>query len=154
MGHLVSICKASGHEHSVPAAYSLQPPATPAVPLWGSGSPRREFLHVDDLAEACLFIMSLDEKEFCSLLAAHRAPLINIGCGKDISIRELALLINDIVGYEGAVIFDQSKPDGTPQKLLEVSRASALGWSANVTLPDGIRRTYEWYVSGRERRIR
>jgi GDP-L-fucose synthase len=146
MCSLVSICRESGRGHCLPTAGLLLPPATPAVPVWGSGFPRREFLHVDDLADACVFMMNLDEKEFRSLVAVHGSPLINIGCGTDVTIRELALLIKEIVGYEGGVTFDHSKPDGTPQKLLDISKASNLGWSPKITLADGIERAYEWYA--------
>jgi GDP-L-fucose synthase len=112
--------------------------------LWGSGSPRREFLHVDDLADACLFIMSLEDKAFHSLLSLYQTPLINIGWGKDISIKELTVLIKEVTGFEGDFIFDTTKPDGTPQKLLDVRRLSELGWQAKISLRDGIRKTYDW----------
>jgi GDP-L-fucose synthase len=107
-----------------------------AVTIWGSGSPRREFLHVDDLADACLFLMkNYDDTD-----------IINIGVGQDISIRELAWLIKGIVGFEGDVCFDPSKPDGTPRKLLDVSRLDALGWRSNISLRSGIKMTYAWFV--------
>jgi GDP-L-fucose synthase len=144
--NLVSICKASGRGYCLPAARSNLPSAMPAVPVWGSGIPRREFLHVDDLADACVFMMNLDEKKFRSLRAAHGSPLVNIGCGKDITIGELVLLIREIVGYEGEVTFDPSKPDGTLQKLLDISKASNLGWSPKINLADGIARAYDWYA--------
>jgi GDP-L-fucose synthase len=106
------------------------------VTLWGTGTPRREFLHVDDLAQACLFLM-----------AGYDSPeIINVGAGKDISIAELASLVATIVGYSGAVEFDTSRPDGTPRKLLDVSRLTQLGWRAKIGLTDGIRQTYEWYL--------
>ena len=108
----------------------------PSVILWGTGSPRREFLHVDDLSDACLFLMShYDESE----------P-INIGWGKDQTIRELAETISDIVGYKGSKKWDSGKPDGTPQKLLDVSRLTKKGWQAKVNLEDGIRDVYRWYL--------
>lgn len=108
-----------------------------AVEVWGSGTPRREFLHADDLADACLFLMqNYDEEQH-----------INVGVGMDISIRELAELIRDIVGYEGEISWDQTKPDGTPQKLLDVSRMEALGWKSRILLEEGVRSTYEWYKS-------
>lgn len=106
------------------------------VDIWGTGTPRREFLHVDDLADACLFLMQhYDDPE-----------IINIGTGKDITIRELAETIARIVGFEGRLRFDPSKPDGTPVKRLDVSRIHALGWEAAMPLKEGIRRTYAWYV--------
>lgn len=106
------------------------------VTVWGTGSPRREFLHVDDLADACLFIMNhYDQNE-----------IINIGVGKDISIKELAEMVKEIVGFEGDIYYDHSKPDGTPRKLLDVSRLESLGWQSRISLRDGIKQTYEWYL--------
>jgi GDP-L-fucose synthase len=105
------------------------------VTVWGTGTPRREFLHVDDLARACLFLLeNYDEPE----------P-INVGVGEDLSIRELAELVADIVGYEGSLEFDTSKPDGTPRKLLDVSKLHDLGWRAEIDLRDGLTETYAWY---------
>lgn len=116
----------------------------PSVVIWGTGEPRREFLHVDDLADGCLFIMNLAEKKFRSLFTIHRSPMINIGWGKDISIEELALLIKDVVGFPGDLSFDETKPDGTPRKLLDVSRMTELGWDPEITLREGIDKIYEW----------
>ena len=106
------------------------------VTLWGTGTPRREFLHVDDLADACVFLMNHYED----------SEIINIGVGKDISISELADLIKDIVGFKGAIRYDRTKPDGTPRKLLDVSKLRALGWQPKISLREGIERTYRWYV--------
>jgi GDP-L-fucose synthase len=107
-----------------------------SVTLWGSGTPRREFLHVDDCARACLFLLEhYDEPE----------P-VNVGMGEDVSIGELAELVADVVGYTGGIDWDTSKPDGTPRKLLDVSRLVALGWKPEIRLEDGIRSTYQWYV--------
>ncbi len=107
----------------------------PEVAVWGTGTPRREFLHVDDLASACRF-----------LLERYDSPeIINVGCGEDISIRELAELICEVVGFRGRLTFDPTKPDGTPRKLLDVARLRALGWQARISLRDGIRQTYEWF---------
>jgi GDP-L-fucose synthase len=111
-----------------------------SVEIWGTGSPRREFLFVDDLADAAVFLMhSYDSPE-----------IINVGTGKDISIKELAYLIKDIVGYEGGIHFDTSKPDGTPRKLLDVSKLLNQGWSPKNSLKEGIRKTYEWYLQNEE----
>ncbi|MBN2356407.1 GDP-L-fucose synthase [candidate division KSB1 bacterium] len=109
----------------------------PFVQIWGTGAPKREFLHVDDLADACVYLMNHYDG----------SNIINIGVGEDLSIKELALLIKKIVGYDGEMRFDTSKPDGTPRKLLDVSRLHALGWGAKIGLEEGIRRTYEWYQS-------
>lgn len=107
-----------------------------SVTIWGSGTPRREFLHVDDLADACVFLMNHYEE----------SEIINIGVGEDIRVKELAELIKEIVGFKGAIRYDQSKPDGTHRKLLDVSKLQALGWRPKVSLREGIERTYRWYV--------
>jgi GDP-L-fucose synthase len=101
--------------------------------VWGTGTPRREFLHVDDLADACVFLMEHD----------YPGPWLNIGFGEDVTIRELAETVMDVVGFRGRIVFDTTKPDGTPRKLLDVSRLSAQGWKAKTSLREGIRRTYE-----------
>lgn len=106
-----------------------------SVIIWGTGSPRREFLHVEDVADACVFLMNhYDDSE-----------IINIGCGQDVSIAELAMLVKDIVGYSGEIEYDTEKPDGTPQKLLDVEKLKALGWEPKLSLEEGIRQTYAWY---------
>jgi GDP-L-fucose synthase len=108
-----------------------------SVTLWGTGSPKREFLHVDDLAEACLFLLEkYDESE-----------IINVGFGQDCSIRELAETIQEIVGFTGKIQWDTSKPDGTPRKLLNVDKINKLGWKAKISLEDGIRQTYQWWTN-------
>ena len=105
--------------------------------VWGTGEPRREFLHVDDLAAACLL-----------LLEKYDSPeIINVGCGEDVSIRELAELICDVVGYNGEVLWDKTKPDGTPRKLLDVTKIRALGWQSTIPLRKGIAQTYEWFLA-------
>lgn len=112
------------------------------VTLWGTGSPRREFLHVDDLAGACLYVMEHYEGE----------AFLNAGVGEDVSIRGLAELVQRVVGFEGRIEWDSSKPDGTPRKLLDVSKLHALGWRAEIPFEDGVRSTYQWYrdhVAGR-----
>jgi GDP-L-fucose synthase len=109
----------------------------PSVVVWGSGTPRREFLFVDDLADALVFLMNNYSEE---------GP-VNVGVGEDVTIRELAELIGRIVGFDGEIHFDRTKPDGTPRKLLDVSRLHALGWRAHTALEDGIRTTYGWYLS-------
>lgn len=111
------------------------------ITVWGTGTPRREFLYSDDLAEACVFLMNLPEQKFDSLLRGDEPPLLNIGTGEDLTIRELAELICRTVGFSGELVFDSSKPDGTPRKLLDVSGVHALGWKARTTLEQGIRKT-------------
>jgi GDP-L-fucose synthase len=106
------------------------------VTVWGSGAPRREFLHVDDLAAACLHLLDCYDDDVA----------INVGTGTDISIRELAELTAEIVGWRGRLEFDTSRPDGTPRKLLDVSRLDRLGWKAGITLADGLAGTYRWYL--------
>src|SRR5215472_2888991 len=113
-----------------------------ALVVWGTGTPRREFLYSDDLAEACVHLMNLPDARFNSLLSEEEAPLINIGTGEDLTIRELAELISRVLDFDGELEFDTSQRDGTPQKLLDVSRIHALGWKAKVSLEEGIRRTY------------
>ena len=106
------------------------------VSVWGSGTPRREFLHVDDLADACFF-----------LLENYDSPeIVNIGCGEDVSIRELAEIVCEVLGFEGSLVFDISKPDGTPRKLMHVGRLLALGWKPRIALKDGIRDAYDWFL--------
>ena len=112
------------------------------VNVWGTGTPRREFLYSDDLAEACVFLLELAEDRFRTLLLQGQPPLINIGTGEDVTIRELAELICRLLGYSGGLVFDPAQPDGTPRKLLDVTRIRRLGWKPRVTLEEGIRRTY------------
>jgi GDP-L-fucose synthase len=111
----------------------------PTVVLWGSGKPRREFLHADDLADACLFLMQ----------GYDEAGLINIGTGEDIEIKELALLIQQIVGYKGEIVHDLSKPDGTPRKLMDVGKLHKMGWKPRLSLEEGIRQVYEDFKNTR-----
>lgn len=120
----------------------------PEVTIWGSGTPFREFIFVDDVAEACLFLMTLSGEPFDSLLGDSKAPaLVNVGTGCELTIRNLAETIQRVVGYQGELRFDASKPDGTPRKLVDVSKINSLGWRHTVELEDGIRRTYQWYLS-------
>jgi GDP-L-fucose synthase len=126
--------------HVLPALlrrfHDAQASGTPEVVVWGSGTPRREFLHVDDLADALLFLMER---------YADEAP-VNVGWGEDLTIRELATLVARVVGYAGRLSFDTSKPDGTPRKLLDVSRLQGLGWRPTIRLEEGLRQTYAWFL--------
>jgi GDP-L-fucose synthase len=115
------------------------------VVVWGSGSPRREFLYVDDMAEACVHILGLPDTIYDEIVKNMKPCLINIGMGKDITIKELAELVKEIVSFTGKIVFDTSKPDGTPQKLLDISRIDKLGWQAKISLREGITSTYDWY---------
>jgi GDP-L-fucose synthase len=110
---------------------------SPEFVVWGTGTPRREFLHSDDLASACLFLLEHYDDD------SH----INVGPGKDITVAELAHLIAEVVGYEGKLTFDTSRPDGTPRKVLDVSRLDALGWTPSISLKDGLTSMYQWYLA-------
>jgi GDP-L-fucose synthase len=127
------------NSHVLPALiakfWAAKQSSEPAVTIWGTGSPRREFLHVDDLADACLFLME----------NYSDAGLVNVGWGQDMTILELARTIQRKVGYLGALRFDASKPDGTPRKLLDVSKLNAMGWHAKIDLEEGLERTLGWY---------
>jgi len=112
-----------------------------SVTVWGSGKPLREFLHVDDCASACLFLIQNYEGE----------GIVNIGVGEDITIARLAGIVGEVVGFDGKIVYDSSKPDGTPRKLVDVSRINGLGWHASIGLEDGVRRTYEWYLENKVR---
>jgi GDP-L-fucose synthase len=117
------------------------------VVLWGTGTPRREFLYSDDLAEACLFLMNLNDQTFDSFVRSELdPPLVNVGSGKDQSIRELARLVAEVVGYDGELLFDPTKPDGTPRKLLDTSRLRSLGWRPAVSLREGLEATYQDFL--------
>lgn len=115
----------------------------PSVPIWGDGSPKREFMHVDDLAEACLYLMeSYDGKQF-----------VNIGVGNDISIKDLALMVKDVVGFEGELEFDTSKPSGTPRKLMNVGRLNDAGFTANIELREGIEHVYQDFLDNQDKYV-
>lgn len=119
----------------------------PEVIVWGTGSPRRELLHVDDMADASVFVMSLPDNDIDKHLANYPSPcFVNVGTGIDCTIRELALLVKKHTGFEGKIVFDTSKPDGTPLKLQDVSSLKELGWQSRISLEDGIKDTYEWFL--------
>lgn len=119
----------------------------PTVTVWGTGSPRREFLHVDDMADGCIHVMNLPDRVVSNTLTAYPAPcFVNLGTGTDLTIKELAELIQRIVGFEGNLVFDTTKPDGTLEKRLDVSRMTHLGWTARIPLAQGIQGAYAWYL--------
>ncbi len=132
--------------HVLPAlmrkAHEARISGSPEMVVWGTGAPRREFMHVDDLADAALFLM----------LNYDQAEIINVGTGFDVTIRELAEMVCRVVGYNGRLTFDTSKPDGTPQKLLDVSRLSALGWQARISLEEGMRDAYQWFLANENKK--
>ena len=122
------------------------------VEIWGTGSPMREFMHVDDLADACLFFMEKDKNQLNRLCVefGRQNFFFNVGTGKDISIKDLAFLMKDIFSFKGEIIFNKSMPDGTPQKLLDVSLMKTLGWSSKISLKQGLIDTYSWYENNLE----
>ncbi|MEL6643280.1 MAG: GDP-L-fucose synthase [Pseudomonadota bacterium] len=137
------------NSHVLPALirrfHEAQRDGTDTVTIWGTGTPKREFLHVDDMADASLFVMDLDRARY----EANTKPMlshINVGTGSDTSIADLAALVAEVTGFTGEIAFDTSKPDGTPRKLMNVSRLEAMGWRASIGLRDGIERTYRWFL--------
>lgn len=142
------------NSHVVPALLKRFHEATQRgdneVVIWGSGKPQREFLHVDDMAAACVHVMELDDQSY----QAHTQPMlshINVGTGVDCSIRELAETIARVTEYQGELKFDSTKPDGTPRKLMDVSRLKALGWKSTISLEDGLRDAYRWFVENQDK---
>ena len=135
--------------HVIPALlrkfHDAKVQGAPTVSVWGTGTPRREFLHVDDMADACVHVMGLDTETY----RRHTQPMcshINVGVGEDVSIGELAELVGSVIGYQGEICFDTSKPDGTPRKLLDVSRLRELGWQSRIGLRRGLEETYAWFL--------
>ena len=141
------------NSHVVPALlrrlHEAKEGGAETVTIWGSGTPRREFLHVDDMAAACLFVMGLSDERYAAV-TTPRCSHLNVGVGEDVTIRELAETVASVVGYEGRLVFDRGRPDGTPRKLLDVSRLSSLGWRAGIELEAGLRDAYAWYARSRE----
>ncbi|MGD9212249.1 MAG: GDP-L-fucose synthase [Desulfobacteraceae bacterium] len=120
------------------------------VVVWGTGKPKREFLHVDDMADACVFVMNLPEEIFSLILSSNFPTHLNVGTGEDISIQNLAEVICEVVGFQGVLRFDTKKPDGTPRKLLDVSRMTELGWKPKIGLEEGVETTYRWYQTNKQ----
>ena len=116
------------------------------VIVWGSGTPMREFLYVDDMAKACIYVMNLPYNEYSAAVSNPMCSHINVGTGRDVTIAELASLMGKVVGYSGRIEYDTSKPDGTPRKLMDVSRLDSLGWKYSVELEQGLEKTYEWFL--------
>ncbi len=137
------------NSHVLPALirkfHAAKTEGAPTVTVWGSGTPRREFLHVDDMATACLHVMGLDATTWRAQ-TDPRCSHLNVGTGVDVTIAELAALVAEVVGFTGEMVFDTSKPDGTPRKLLDVARLHQLGWEARIGLADGVRQTYAWFL--------
>jgi len=120
------------------------------VVVWGTGTPRREFMYSDDMAEACVYLLEQPEQKLQALFGGEQPPLVNMGCGEDLSIRELAELVMDAVGFTGKLVFDTSKPDGTMRKLLDVGKLKQMGWQANTKLRDGIVSAYKAYLEEKQ----
>jgi len=116
--------------------------------VWGTGTPKREFLYSDDMAEACIYLLEQSEEKLRPLFGDDQPPLVNVGCGEDLTIRELAELVRDVVGFEGELTFDASKPDGTMRKLMDVSKLKQLGWQATTPLQRGVVTAYDTYLEG------
>jgi GDP-L-fucose synthase len=129
-----------------PDSSRLTPHSSPKVVLWGTGTPRREFLYSDDMAEACLYLLEQPDDRFSSLLTPHSSPLINIGCGEDLTIEELAKIVTEVVGFTGKLAFDSAKPDGTMRKLLDVNKLNKMGWKATTSLREGVASVYGTYL--------
>lgn len=139
------------YSHVVPALirkmHEAKTTGAEQVVIWGTGQPRREFLHSDDAADACIFLMNLDDKKLMTITGNDQTwPAINIGCGEDLTIRELSELVADVVGFKKQLLFDHSKPDGTPRKLLDISRLRTLGWTPRISLREGLALAYEAFL--------
>jgi GDP-L-fucose synthase len=146
------------NSHVIPALirkfHEAKQRGEPTVTVWGSGTPRREFLYNEDMADACVFLMNLPNERFQALLGSDESltgrfepPLVNIGTGEDITVAELAALVSRVVGYEGRIVYDASKPDGTPRKLMDVGLLNEAGWRAKTTLNDGLKVAWEEFAS-------
>jgi GDP-L-fucose synthase len=139
------------YSHVVPALirkmHEAKTSGADQVVIWGTGQPRREFLYSDDAADACIFLMNLDDTKLMTITSNGQTwPIINIGCGEDLTIRELSELIAEVVGFKKELLFDRSKPDGTPRKLLDISRLRTLGWTPRISLREGLALAYEAFL--------
>jgi GDP-L-fucose synthase len=143
------------NSHVIPALlrkfHEAEQVGSASVTVWGTGTPRREFMYSEDMADACVYLMDLPDAQFVPLLGQERndglPPLVNIGMGEDLTIAELAGLVKKVTGYAGGIVFDAGKPDGTPRKLLDVSRLKALGWQPSMPLAEGLQLAYQWFVA-------
>ena len=146
------------NSHVIPALirkfHEARKSSAPTVTVWGTGTPRREFLYSEDMADACVYLMNLPDEQFQTLLGSDEAktgvfmpPLVNIGVGHDLTIKELAETVKQVIGYEGDIVFDTTKPDGTPRKLMDVGRLMALGWKATTDLQSGLRTAYAEFIA-------
>jgi len=146
------------NSHVIPALirkfHEAKITGSPSVIIWGTGTPKREFLYSEDMADACVFLMNLPDEQYQTLLGSDEVktgkfepPLVNVGVGKDVTIRELAETVKQVVGFEGELVFDTSRPDGTPRKLMDVSRLNGIGWNAKTTLQHGLTAALNEYVS-------
>lgn len=137
------------NSHVIPALiqrfHQAKISADPFIEIWGSGSPRREFLYIDDMADACISVMQLDSKIYQKNIQPMLSH-INVGTGEDISIRELAEIIKEVTGYQGKITFNSSKPDGPKRKLLQIDRLKSMGWQAKTGLKEGLTETYQWFL--------
>ncbi len=144
------------NSHVIPALirrfHEAKLAGAPSVTVWGTGTPRREFLYSEDMADACVYLMSLPDAQFVQLLGQDRndglAPLVNIGVGEDLTIRELAETVKSVAGYEGEIVFDAAKPDGTPRKLMDVTRLNGMGWKAKTPFKQGVEQAYADFLGG------
>jgi GDP-L-fucose synthase len=146
------------NSHVIPALirrfHEAKTSGYPTVTIWGTGNPKREFMYSEDMADACVYLMSLPEEKFISLLGSDESksgkfdpPLVNVGVGEDISIRDLAVVVSKVVGFAGKLVFDTSKPDGTPRKLMDTTRLNSMGWHAHTSLTDGLTKAYADFMA-------
>ena len=141
------------NSHVIPAlirrVHEAKSTRAPAVTIWGTGTPRREFLYIDDMAEACVHVMNLDQETYNASTTPMQSH-VNVGSGEDTTIKELALTIAKVIGYEGCIEFDPTKPDGTPRKLMDSARLNKLGWQARVSLEKGLRLAYNDFLKNQD----
>ena len=156
MGSLTALSKSAGYNPPKGRESTLAPSCPAGILIWGSGKPKREFLHVDDMAAGSVFVMAMSGEEWDRLTVSGSEEcglslsFLNLGTGEDVTIAELAEIICDVVGYNGEIVYDPTKPDGTPRKLLDITRLRSAGWEPKIPLREGIAATYEWYDAGED----